>query len=164
MSELEQILVGDSYAASPSHILESLSNELAHRKPSGTPHSIYEELWHMAFWQQVTLDWIAGVETPFPASPTDGFPTVFDAEREYWEALCGRFFHGVELAAASARDPVKLGQPIRCPSRPGQPLRVMTVREQLESLGAHNAYHFGRIVLLRQILGVWPPPSGGYSW
>jgi hypothetical protein len=31
------------------------------------------------------------------------------------------------------------------------PVRVMTVREQLESLGAHNAYHFGRIVLLRQV-------------
>jgi hypothetical protein len=31
--------------------------------------------------------------------------------------------------------------------------RMMTVREQLESLGAHNAYHFGRIVLLRQLLG-----------
>jgi hypothetical protein len=40
----------------------------------------------------------------------------------------------------------------------------MTVREQLESLGAHNAYHFGRIVLLRQLMGLWPPPSGGFSW
>jgi hypothetical protein len=40
----------------------------------------------------------------------------------------------------------------------------MTVREQLESLAAHNAYHFGRIVLLRQINGAWPPTSGGDSW
>ena len=37
----------------------------------------------------------------------------------------------------------------------------MTVREQLESLAAHNAYHFGRIVLLRQLRQAWPPPSGG---
>ena len=72
MSELEQILVGDAYAASPAHILEGLSEELVHRKPPGAPHSIYEELWHIVFWQQVTLDWINGIETPFPASPADG--------------------------------------------------------------------------------------------
>jgi hypothetical protein len=40
----------------------------------------------------------------------------------------------------------------------------MTVLEQLENLAAHNAYHLGRIVLLRQLLGAWPPPSGGDSW
>jgi hypothetical protein len=40
----------------------------------------------------------------------------------------------------------------------------MTVRELLESLGAHNAYRFGRIVLLRQLQGLWPPPSGSFSW
>jgi hypothetical protein len=65
MSELEQMIVGDSAAAPPSHILEGLSDELSHRKLSGAPHSIYEELWHIAFWQQVSLDWIGGIETPF---------------------------------------------------------------------------------------------------
>ena len=40
----------------------------------------------------------------------------------------------------------------------------MTVGEQLESFAAHNAYHFGRIVLLRQMLGSWPPPSDGLTW
>jgi hypothetical protein len=40
----------------------------------------------------------------------------------------------------------------------------MTVREQLENAAAHNAYHMGRIVLLRQSLGVWPPAGGGYTW
>lgn len=164
MSELEQILVGDSYAAPASHILEGLNNELAHQKLAGAPHSIYEELWHIVFWQQVTLDWISGVKTPFPSSPLDGFPTVLDAEREYWDALCERFFLGAEQASATTRDAARLDQSIQCPSRPGHPMRGMTVREQLESLGAHNAYHFGRIVLLRQLLGAWPPASGGYSW
>lgn len=164
MTELEQILSGDGAAAAPSQILEGLSQEIVHRLPQSAPHSIYEELWHIAFWQQVTLDWIGGVETPFPASPRDGFPTVLDAEREYWEPLCARFFAGIAEACAAARDPARLEKPVRCPSRPGQPARVMTVREQLENLAAHNAYHFGRMVLLRQLLGAWPPRSGGYSW
>lgn len=164
MSELEQILIGESYAAAPSHILEGLSEEHVHRRPAGAPHSIYEELWHVAFWQQVTLDWVGGVETPFPASPADGFPTVLDMERESWDRLCQRFFSGAAEAAAAANDQSRINEMVRCPSRPGEAVRVMSVRDQLESLGAHNAYHLGRIVLLRQLLGLWPPNSGGYSW
>jgi len=164
MTELEQVLIGDSAAAPPSRILESLPPELANRKPVGAPHSIYEELWHIVFWQQMTLDWITGVETPYPASPLDGFPTVLDAERETWNQLRVRFFEGAQQAAAAAANTAQLDTPVRCPSRPAEPVRIMTVREQLESLGAHNHYHFGRIVLLRQIQGSWPPPSGGFSW
>lgn len=164
MSELEQILISDGYAAAPSHILEALPEELVHRKPAGAPHSIYEELWHICFWQQVTLDWINGVETPFPASPADGFPTVLDMERETWPELCRRFLHGAEQGAEAARDESRLNQQVRCPSRPGQSVRVMSAREQLENMAAHNGYHLGRIVLLRQLMGAWPPPSGGFTW
>src|SRR5581483_92143 len=164
MRELEQILAGDGYAAPPSHSLEGSSQEAVHQLPPRAPHSIYAELWQITFWQQITLDWIAGVETPFPASPRDGFPTVLDAEREYWKDLCQRFFAGIAQAAAAARDERWLDLPVRCPSRPGNPVRVMTVREQLENLAAHNAYHLGRIVLLRQLLDAWPPASGGFTW
>jgi uncharacterized damage-inducible protein DinB len=161
MTELQQALVGDSAAAPPAHILEGLSSELAHRAIQGAPHTIYQELWHIVFWQQVTLDWVNGVETPFPARPSDGFP----ADRsEPWGQLCRRVLQGNQQAADVAGDENRLEQSVRCPSRPGNPVRIMSVREQLESLAAHNAYHFGRIVLLRQLLGAWPPPSGGFSW
>lgn len=164
MTELEQVLIGDSAAAPPARILESLPDELANKKPLGAPHSIYEELWHITFWQLITLDWVTGVETPFPLSPEDGFPTVYDMERETWNQLRVRFFEGAQQAAAIAANTARLDAEIRCPSRPGQPVRVMSIRDQLESLGAHNHYHFGRIVLLRQMQGSWPPPSGGFSW
>jgi DinB superfamily len=164
MNELQQILIGESFAAPPSHILEGLTDELVHRKPAGAPHSIYEELWHTAFWQQVTLDWIKGIETPIPPAAADGFPTVIDMERESWLQLCERFFQGANEASAAAGDPARIDDLIRCPSRPGYPVRVMSVRDQLENMGAHNAYHLGRIVLLRQLLGVWPPRSGGFTW
>jgi len=164
MSELEQVLAGDSAAAAPAVILENLPEELAHRLLPGAPHTIYQELWHITFWQQVTLDWVNGLETPFPAHPCEGFPSDADAAGESWDQVCERFFAGNQRAAGAARAESQLDQPIRCPSRPGQPVRIMTVREQLESLAAHNHYHFGRIVLLRQLLGTWPPPSGGYSW
>jgi uncharacterized damage-inducible protein DinB len=162
MNELAQALIAESYAASPSHILEGLTDNLAHRELPNVPHTIYAELWHLAFWQQITLDWIAGIETPYPHQPSDGFPQK--SHTEPWEQLRQRFLHGAEQAAAAAQDTSRLDHPIRCPSRPGAPTRIMSVRDQLISLAAHNAYHLGRIVLLRQILQAWPPASGGFTW
>jgi uncharacterized damage-inducible protein DinB len=164
MNELEQVLMGDSAHTPPALILEGLGSEAAHRNFAGAPRTIYEELWHIAFWQQITLDWVRGIETPYPVHASDGFPTADDAAREDWDQLRQRFFTTNKEAAAAALDTGRLDVEVRCPSRPGMPLRTMTVREQLESLGAHNAYHFGRIVLLRQLQGLWPPPSGGFSW
>jgi uncharacterized damage-inducible protein DinB len=164
MNELEQVLAGDSAHTPPAEILAGLTAEAAHHHISGAPRTIYEELWHIAFWQQVTLDWVCGIETPYPVHASNGFPTAEDAARESWEQLRERFFAANQQAAEAALDLSRLEVEVRCPSRPGMPLRIMTVREQLESLGAHNAYHFGRIVLLRQLQGLWPPPSGGFSW
>jgi uncharacterized damage-inducible protein DinB len=162
MNELAQSLIGDSAAAPASHILEGISDEVAHRLIAMAPHTIYQELWHITFWQQITLDWIHSIETPFPAHPSDGFPA--EGHSENWDHLCRRFFEGLEQAASDASDETKFALRVRCPSRPGSPVRIMTVREQLESLAAHNAYHLGRIVLLRQLCGAWPPASGGFTW
>jgi uncharacterized damage-inducible protein DinB len=164
MSELVDVLAGDSAHTPPAIILEDLTSDVAHRGIPGSPRTIYEELWHIAFWQQVTLDWIRGIETAYPVHASAGFPTTADIAIEDWDQLRQRFFATNKEAAAAAEDTSRLDVEVNCPSRPGMPVRVMTVREQLESLGAHNAYHFGRIVLLRQLQGLWPPPSGGFSW
>jgi uncharacterized damage-inducible protein DinB len=164
MNELEQVLAGDSAHTPPARILEGLTAEAAHEPVPGAPHTIYQELWHIAFWQQMTLDWVRGIETPYPLKPSDPFPSDEHAASESWEQLKERLLAGNREAAEAARDTSRLDVEVRCPSVPGQPTRTMTVREQLESLGAHNAYHFGRIVLLRQLLGAWPPPSGGFTW
>jgi uncharacterized damage-inducible protein DinB len=164
MNELAQALTADSAHAAPDHILEALTDELASLAVSGAPHTIYQELWHMAFWQQITFDWISGIETPYPVKTSDAFPSDLQSSSESWPQLCSRFLEGAQRAAAIAGDPARSAAVVRCPSRPGSPVRLMTVQEQLISLAAHNAYHFGRIVLLRQLLGLWPPPSGGFSW
>ena len=80
MRELEKVLGGDSAHARPATILESFDSDCC--PPSGSrrsthhsPRTIYEELWHIAFWQQVTLDWVRGIETPDPLHASDGFPS-----------------------------------------------------------------------------------------
>jgi uncharacterized damage-inducible protein DinB len=164
MNELERALVSNSAAAPPAHILDDLSEELAHRETPHAPRTIYAELWHIAFWQQVTLEWIEGIETPYPEHAAEGFPTRQDMELENWDQLRSRFFTSLVKAAEATHDAAKLERIIQCPSAPGSPVRTMTVREQLESLTAHNAYHFGKIVLLRQLNGAWPPAAGGDTW
>ena len=92
MTELERTLVEASAAAPPSRILEALPDSLAGLPMAGAPHTIYEELWHITFWQQVTLDWVNGVETPCPLHNDLSFPDHAQIAVEPWAELCGRFF------------------------------------------------------------------------
>jgi uncharacterized damage-inducible protein DinB len=162
MNELALTFIGDSAHAPASHILEALPDELAHAPVPGATHTIYEELWHATYWQQVMLDRISGLGTPSPDHNAASFPSAEQTQAEPWPSLCARFLAGAAKAAriANCTDTEKK---VVCPS-PQNPARSMTVREQLESFAAHNAYHFGRIVQLRQMLGAWPPPSGGLTW
>ncbi len=164
MNELSQALIGESAHAAPARIIAGLTEQQAHQSLPGSPHTIYQELWHMAFWQKMSLGWISRVETPYPDKPSDAFPSAAQSAAEPWEQLCRRFIEDLKTAATIAEDKTRLSTTVSCPSRPGEPVRLMTVQDQLLSWAAHNAYHFGRIVLSRQLLGAWPPPGGGFSW
>jgi uncharacterized damage-inducible protein DinB len=166
MNELALCLIGDSAHTPASHIVENLTDELALRHVAGAPHTIYDEVWHAAFWQQQALDRINGVETSFPEHNELTFPGEQQKRAETWASLRERFLAGAERSAALASSPQtgELERMVRCLSVPGHPVRHMTVREQLESTAAHNAYHLGRVVLLLQMMGSWPPPSGGLTW
>jgi uncharacterized damage-inducible protein DinB len=164
LNELARALKSNSAFAAPANILQAISDAAAFHKPAtnqgSAPHSIYAEVWHMAFWQDVSLDWVEGRPTACPLHASEGFPADF---REPWPSVRDRFLRGIEIAAAIAEETSRLETIVACP-RTNEPDRVMTIREQLESLAAHNGYHLGRIVLLRQLHGIWPPPDGGESW
>jgi len=164
MTELAKALTADSFAAHPAHILEGIPDSLARTRIPNVPHTLYEELWHITFWQQISLDWIAGLETPVPQQASTGFPTPEQTAAEPWPQLHARFLAGIAQAGTHADDLPNLDREIRCPSTPYFPTRVMSIRDQLISLAGHNGYHLGRIVLLRQLLNAWPPPSGGFTW
>jgi uncharacterized damage-inducible protein DinB len=166
MNELSRALIGSSAFAPAANILQAIPGEQAHQKPSAAagsaPRSIYEEVWHMAYWQEISLDWVQGKPTPYPEHAAEGFPAD---TREPWSTLRERFLAGTQNAAAIANDTDRLELTVACPTNPERSRPAdMTVREQLESLAAHNAYHLGRVVLLRQLLGNWPPPDGGDTW
>lgn len=79
-----------------------------------------------------------------------------------WPALQQRFLAGLDRAASFERggrvdDPI--APPIEFP-----PLAAYTIRDAQVHISTHNAHHLGQIILLRQILGLWPPPAGSWTW
>ena len=142
----------------PGPSLDGLTPELADRRVPGAPHTIAEIVTHLAFWQ----DWFAGrcdgTGGPMPQSAAIGWPAP---EPGGWEPLRQRFLAGLErIAALGAGDQARrLDPPIEFP-----PLAAINVGEVIVHVAAHNAHHLGQVVLIRQLLGAWPPPAGSYTW
>ena len=154
MTYLQKLLIADGAFVTPAHVLESLSAEQAKTRPAGAPHSLYEELWHTDFWQRLILSQARGEPVAYPEHAAQSWPQDNEMLTEgSWQGLISRFLTGLQRATEVAGS--------------GDLERVAgdtAVREHLESVFGHNAYHFGRMVLLRQLLGLWPPPSGGDTW
>jgi uncharacterized damage-inducible protein DinB len=144
----------------PKQVLDGLSGEDAARKPAGAPHSIAEVVAHAHFWQRWWLARCQGVGEPIVTSAAAGWPA---AGSEGWETLRGEFLDVLARLAAIAEDPAALDVPIT-PAIEFPPLAYHTVRDGLVHVATHNAHHLGQVILLRQLIGVWPPPGGSYTW
>lgn len=128
--------------------LQGVDARLAGQVPDGVPHSIFQIVRHLAFWQDFFLQRLDGVAVPEPAEdywPANPAPT----DDEDWREAQAQLFRGLEEAHRQARGD-RLEEPL--PLWPGKP-RMEAVR----IMASHNSYHAGQIVLLRQLLGAWPP-------
>jgi len=156
MSALPQLLTGEGAYAKARNILENIELSQLGVRPDVAPHSIYEELWHTVYWQDLILAWLAGEDRASPEHASDSWADK-QAPEDLREArdLTRRFLEGLNQAISYASDAETLDKTV---------LEKYTVRSLLETLLAHNSYHLGKIVLLRQLIGIWPPPSGGDTW
>ncbi|MCA9839130.1 MAG: DinB family protein [Trueperaceae bacterium] len=148
MTALPTLLTGDGAHANVREILKGIELKQLGVRPDVSPHSIYEELWHLVYWQDLLLDWIHGEERIIPEEEGHDWPKK-QAPAELKEAreLVRRFLEGINSAAQLARHVAELDRIV---------LQKYTVRSLLETLLAHNSYHLGQIVLLRQLIGIWP--------
>ncbi len=142
----------------PAGALEALAAEDAERRVNGAPHSIAEIVAHLDFWQSWFHRRCEGVDEPPAQTAAVGWPAAVPGS---WPDLRERFLSGLERIAvigASGGDR-PISPPIQFP-----PLARYTVSDALVHVSNHNAHHLGQIILLRQILGRWPPPSGSFTW
>ncbi len=144
---------------SPRHVLDGLSPALADRPMPGAPHTISEIVAHMAFWQTWFAGRCDGSGCPMPSSAAAGWVAP---EPGRWDEVRADFLEGLDrlVALGAASDLARRIDPaIEFP-----PLAQYAVGDVLVHVTAHNAHHLGQVVLLRQLLGAWPPPAGSWTW
>jgi uncharacterized damage-inducible protein DinB len=154
-----ELLADPTAYLSPRLALDGLAPELADRSLPGAPHTIGEIVAHMAFWQAWFTGRCDGTAGPMPASAALGWVAP---EPGRWDAVRAGFLDGLDhlaaLGAATDRER-RIDPPIEFP-----PLGHYTVGDVLVHVATHNAHHLGQVVLLRQLHGAWPPPSGSWTW
>lgn len=134
--------------------LDGLTAEHAAARLDGWPYSIAEQVGHMLFWQRHTHETIeTGVE-PKVTSASSGWPPV---AREDWPRVRNEFLAAQEKNREYARDPDLLGK--RFGDR-----KPYTVGVRLLIMSTHDSYHLGQVVMMRRVMGEWPPPGGGDTW
>ena len=155
---LAHLLVDTYVHMPPAQMLSDLSEGDASAKPGRAPHSIAEIVAHLQFWQSWFLKRCQGVPEPMVTTASLGWPSVPDGG---WAAIRDAFLAGSQEAnALSAGDLTRSITPaIEFPA-----MAAYTVSDALTHIAVHNAHHLGQVVLLRQMLGVWPPPSGSWTW
>lgn len=135
-------------------VFSGLDWRAAGSKPRGAPHSVYQLVEHMSYWQDWAVAWLEGKTPAVPRHASGSWPSeARPAGRREWEEAVSRFRRGLRALERGSRgaDPA--------------PWRDRKSRlEMLHIIGAHNSYHAGQVAFLRQLLGKWPPPSGGVTW
>jgi uncharacterized damage-inducible protein DinB len=147
-------LSGKGSHAEAGDVFAGLDWSAAGVKPRGAPHSVYELLGHMSYWQDWAVRWLNGEKPAAPPHASGSWPAADSpASRRDWDEAVARFRRGLTALERACRG---AGRPL---SR-GAQRRL----DMLHTIGAHSSYHAGQVAFLRQLLGKWPPPSGGVTW
>lgn len=155
-----EFLIETSAFIPPAQALDGLAPEQAERHSTNVSHSIAEIVAHMIFWQDWFCRRLDGIGEPPVASAALGWPEPTPGG---WESLKAHFLVGIDRVAAHGDPEDRLDEPIT-PAIEFPTLAHYTRRDALVHVSQHNAYHLGQIVSLRQTMGLWPPPGGGWTW
>jgi uncharacterized damage-inducible protein DinB len=151
--------IGNALSGKASHVatkslFAGLGWKAAGSRPEGVPHSIFQLLNHMSYWQDWGVKWLDGEDPPVPEHAAGGWPgSPSPTSSQEWQRAVRAFRSGLVKLERQAREADLL-------ATRGKHSRL----GMLQSLASHNSYHIGQVVLLRQMLGAWPPPSGGVTW
>ena len=147
-------LSGEGAHAASQNVFDGLDWNAIAMRPPGVPHSIFQVLSHTAYWQDWVLHWLDGKNPKVPKHAAGSWASdPSPASPEEWKRAVRNFRSGLDKLERQARKVDLLGT-IGKTSR----LRM------LHTIASHTSYHIGQVVMLRQLLGKWPPPSGGLTW
>jgi len=147
-------LTGKGAHAATRKVFDGLDWKLAGARPPGVPHSAYQLLEHMTFWQEWAVRWFEGEDPATPPHAAGSWPgDQGPASAAEWRGAVERFRRALDALEQRSRTDDLL-------AKPGS----KTALEMLQLIGSHNSYHAGQVATVRQGLDAWPPPSGGLTW
>jgi len=69
-----QVLAGEGAHVVGENVLEGLDWEVAGTRPEGAPHSIFQLLNHIIYWQAWAVMWLDGEDPPLPKHAAGSWP------------------------------------------------------------------------------------------
>lgn len=160
-----ELVFGKGAHADALRTLDGLTWVLAGQRPRGAPYSVHGLVWHMAFWMENELERIDGRTPAYPARASLGWPDDTPPQENDWSHTVARFKAALERLAHFAEASVEVrGRAVPVTSEAGHANQGKTVEDVVWQTVVHNSHHLGQVVLLRRLLGAWPPPGGGDTW
>lgn len=149
--QLIQVLKGGDAHATFEDATQEFPREQVGVRPPGAPHSAWELLEHMRIAQNDILLFSQSADHVSPKWPDGYWPkSPSPGHANHWQKSVDAFNADRAAFEAMIRDSSHdLNRPFAWGD--GQTL----LREALV-LADHNSYHVGQLVIVRQLLGVWP--------
>jgi hypothetical protein len=155
---IDNALTGTGAHVEMAKAFEGLDWKLAGIRPTRVEHSIFQLLHHILYWQEWAVRWLDGEDPPIPEHASESWPEESaPASPKDWERTLARLHGVLEDLERRAGDSHLFRKQISMGAEKSH-------LEMLHTIAGHNSYHVGQVVLLRQLLAAWPPPSGGLTW
>lgn len=148
---LIELLQGGQAYMPPKKVLDGLKPELRHVRPASGQHSVWEELEHIRLAQEDILRYTLDASWESPPWPEGFWPDpAEELTDERWSATVSAFFADLDEVIRLVQDS-QVDLTARIPHGEWR-----TYLREVLLVADHNAYHFGKIVLIRKLLGNWP--------
>lgn len=128
--------------------LVGITPEIAGKRLEGYPHTIWQLIKHINYWQKFVVESLEGngPKTPKTAQISWDFEAAPDSQADL-DLEYTMFMNSLTKAKQLIAD-----------------LEDFEEWEHLRIMAAHISYHIGQIVLLRQVFGNWNAEVLGLSW
>jgi hypothetical protein len=129
-----------------------LPADLRGTKPSNLPYSPWQLVEHLRITQADILDFCRNPKYRERTWPDDYWPSAESPpDSATWDKSVRDFLRDRAALQDLSRDP-KVALEARIPHGEGQ-----TYLREILLVADHTAYHIGELVVVRRLLGAWPP-------
>jgi uncharacterized damage-inducible protein DinB len=152
--QLARVLTWEDAHTSFDSAVAGLPPRLRGTQPAGLPYSPWQLLEHLRITQHDILDFCRNPDYAELDWPDDYWPAgASPPDAEAWDNSVREFQRDRSTLQQLSSDP-KIDLESRIPHGSGQ-----TYLRELLLAADHAAYHLGELVVVRRLLGAWPPAS-----